>query len=145
MKYYLFYFLLILIFSCSENKKSNIPTLNDFEIEHGIGPVKESIILNEIDELAVKKGRAIFQTKCTSCHKLDKKLIGPPLRNIIERRNPEYILNMNVNPVDMTLYHPTAKKLAIEYGSQMTFQNVNLNDAYEILDFLRFENGIKTK
>ena len=145
MKFSIITLFLTLIFSCSENKNADKPILNDFELINGIGPVKKAIILNEIDEFAVKQGKIIFQTKCTSCHKLDKKLIGPPLRNIIERRNPEYILNMIVNPVDMTLYHPTAKKLAIEYGSQMTFQNVNLNDAYEILDFLRFENGIKTK
>ena len=84
-----------------------------------------------------------FQTKCTSCHRLDTKLIGPSLRNIIQKRSPEYILNMIVNPVDKTLYHPIAKKLVQEYGSQMTFQNVNLNDAYKILDFLRFENRVK--
>ena len=34
-----------------------------------------------------------------------------------------------------------AKKIALEFGSQMTFQNVNLNDAYKILDYLRFENS----
>jgi Cytochrome c len=131
-----------IIFSCSEIKKSDNPILNDFEIENGIGPIKKSIPLTEIDEIAVEQGRIIYQTKCTSCHRLDTKLVGPPLRNIIQKRSPEYILNMIVNPVDMTLYHPIAKKLVLEYGSQMTFQNVNLNDAYKILDFLRFENNI---
>ena len=142
MNFSLLFFLLILILSCSQYKKSNKRILSEFELINGIGPVKEKIVLNKIDEKAVTQGKVIFQTKCTSCHRLDNKLVGPPLRNVIKKRIPEFILNIIVNPVDMTLYHPEAKKLAIEYGSQMTFQNVNLNDAYKILDFLRYEYGV---
>ena len=72
---------------------------------------------------------------------MDTKLIGPPLRDVVENRSPEFILNIIVNPVDMTLYHPEAKKMALEYGSQMTFQNIKLKDAYKILDYLRYENS----
>ena len=142
MKFILYIFFIFLIFSCSENKKSDEPLLSEFELENGIGPVKEKIVLKEIDKTAVEQGKKIFQTKCTSCHRIDTKLIGPPLRNVIQSRSPEFILNIIVNPVDMTLYHPEAKKMAIEYGSQMTFQNVNLNDAYKILDYLRFEYSV---
>jgi len=141
MKFSLLFFLLILILRCSQDKKPIKRILSEFELINGIGPVTEEVVLNKIDEKAVIQGKVIFQTKCTSCHRLDNKLIGPPLRNVVQKRSPEFILNIIVNPVDMTLYHPEAKKLAIEYGSQMTFQNVNLNDAFKILDFLRYEDG----
>jgi len=143
MKFSFFIFFIILIFSCSENRKSDKTVLSEFELINGIGPVKEKVDLKEIDEQTVIQGRSIFQTKCTSCHRLDTKLIGPPLRNVVQSRNPEFILNMIVNPVDMTLYHPEAKKMVIEFGSQMTFQNVKLTEAYKILDYLRFENKEK--
>lgn len=140
MKICFFLIFLIFLFKCTENKKSQQHELTEFELKHGIGPVKELITINDIDKEAVNQGKIIFYSKCTSCHRLDNKLAGPPLRNVIEKRSPEYILNIIVNPVDMTLYHPTAKNLALEYGSQMTYQNVSFKDAYKILDFLRFEN-----
>ena len=39
----------------------------------------------------VEQGKALFQTHCASCHKLDKKLIGPALGNIADRRSMEWL------------------------------------------------------
>jgi cytochrome c551/c552 len=38
-----------------------------------------------IDE-AYENGKKVFQTNCAACHKLEKKLIGPPLGNISDKR-----------------------------------------------------------
>ena len=40
----------------------------------------------EVDETRQKEGRKIFKSLCASCHKLDKKLIGPALGGVEERR-----------------------------------------------------------
>ncbi len=36
-------------------------------------------------------GKKIFKTNCAACHKLDKKLVGPPLRNISEKRETKWL------------------------------------------------------
>ncbi len=36
-------------------------------------------------------GKKLFNTNCAACHKLDKKLIGPPLKGISEKRTSEWL------------------------------------------------------
>ncbi len=36
-------------------------------------------------------GKKLFQTNCAACHKLDKKLIGPPLANVADKRSNEWL------------------------------------------------------
>ena len=30
------------------------------------------------------KGKQLFNTHCAACHKMDKKLVGPPLQDVVE-------------------------------------------------------------
>jgi len=39
----------------------------------------------------VAKGKKIFKANCVACHKLDKKLIGPPLKGITDKREREWL------------------------------------------------------
>ena len=39
----------------------------------------------------VAVGKKLFQTHCAACHKLDKKLIGPALGNIADKRSAEWL------------------------------------------------------
>ena len=40
-----------------------------------------------------EKGKGIFNANCAACHKLDKKLIGPALEGISERRTREWLIS----------------------------------------------------
>ncbi len=40
----------------------------------------------------VKIGKTLFQTHCAACHKLDKKLIGPALGDIADKRTHEWLV-----------------------------------------------------
>ncbi|SDS43822.1 quinol:cytochrome c oxidoreductase pentaheme cytochrome subunit [Polaribacter sp. KT25b] len=40
----------------------------------------------DVDEARQKEGRSLFKSLCASCHKLDKKLVGPALAGVEERR-----------------------------------------------------------
>ncbi len=44
-----------------------------------------------VDEARQKEGRKIFRQLCASCHKLDKKFIGPALGGIEERRENDWL------------------------------------------------------
>lgn len=124
----------------SKSKSANTDMsggLSKFEIENGIGPVKQKLELGPIDPKLVKKGEEIFNTKCVACHKLDERYVGPAQRDVIKRRTPEFIMNMLLNPLEMQEKHPVVKKLLAEYMTQMTNQNLSFDDARAILEYFR--------
>ena len=45
----------------------------------------------EIDEARQKEGKKLFKSLCASCHKLDKKLIGPALGGVEEKRENDWL------------------------------------------------------
>jgi cytochrome c2 len=44
----------------------------------------------DVDEGRHKRGKGLFKSLCASCHKLDKKLVGPALGGVEERRENEW-------------------------------------------------------
>ena len=111
--------------------------LTDFQMKNGVGPVTEKIVLGEIDPAKVEAGEALFKSKCAPCHRLDKRLVGPSLRYVADRRSPEYIMNMILNPDGMVKNHPEAKKVLGEYLSPMTNMNLKKEQVLELVDFFR--------
>jgi mono/diheme cytochrome c family protein len=108
----------------------------------GIGPIKK-VELGPLDKNLAQKGKEAFEMKCVSCHKFDSKLVGPPLQGVTQRRKPEWIMNMILNPEQMTKEDKTAKQLFGQYLTQMTFQNVTENEARAILEYFREVDGQK--
>ncbi len=103
----------------------------------GIGPIKEEIQLSAIDNALAEKGAEIFKKKCTQCHKVEKRYIGPALKCVTERRSPAWIMNMILNPEEMVKKDPIAKKLIGEYSAPMANQNLTVEEARALLEFLR--------
>jgi cytochrome c len=52
------------------------------------------VLPEEIDAELAAAGAALFKTNCTACHKVEKRFIGPSPKGILERRSPEWIMNM---------------------------------------------------
>ncbi|MGD2123374.1 MAG: cytochrome c [Gemmatimonadota bacterium] len=111
--------------------------LTDWQLENGIGPITEPLELGEIDRALVSQGEEIFNLKCSACHKLDERYVAPPLRNVVSRRTPEFVLNMVLNPLEMTQRHPVTKELLGEYFTPMTPQGLTEEEARALLDYLR--------
>lgn len=145
-------FAMLLLVSCGESKSGEASNgsgdyskkENSAETEStdplqnkGIGPVK-SVTLGDIDEAQVARGKEIFANMCTACHKWDKKFVGPALDGITERRSPEWIMNMILNPEEMIAKDPIAKKLLIENNmAVMANQNLTEEEARDILEYFR--------
>ena len=113
--------------------------LNTFEYEHGIGPITEEPELGPIDPAMAEKGKVLFIQKCATCHYLDMKKTGPPLRDITKRRSAAYVLNQVQNPEQMGKLHPDGKKLVAEYMQYMTIQGITPEIARQLLEFMRSE------
>ncbi len=107
--------------------------------DKGTGPVKE-LKLGEIDKNMASEGEVLFQKKCNTCHKLDTKMVGSALRGITNRRTPEWIMNMMLNPDGMIENNKAAKELFEELKVRMNPRDLNESEARKILEYLRTEN-----
>ena len=147
---------LLLLWSCgpdaSNQQTQNQPppakdnpegALTEWEIVHGLGPVKSELKLDAIDPAMAEEGAQVFETKCSMCHKMDERYVGPQLGDVANRRSPEFIMNMILDPTAMVKYHPEVKKLLAQYYTPMTFQNVTEEDARKILEFFRREGELR--
>lgn len=124
-----------------EKSESERSDLTAFELENGIGPVKEKIELGAIDKAMVEQGRAVFDSKCSMCHKMDTTYVGPKLGDVTARRTPAYIMNMILNPQEMVERHPIAKQLLAERMTFMPNQQVSREDARAVVEYLRAHAG----
>lgn len=107
----------------------------------GVGRFKD-ITLGAPDQAASTQGKVVFEAKCSACHNTtDVKKVGPGLKGITGRRKPAWILNMITNPQEMTQKDPTAKNLLAEHLTQMTFQDVSDDQAKQILEYFRQNDG----
>jgi mono/diheme cytochrome c family protein len=104
----------------------------------GIGPITSVVLGEEIDAELAAKGEEVYNQMCTACHKATEKYIGPAPAGILERRSPEWVMNMILNPVEMVEKDPIAKALLIEYmGAPMADQNLTEEQARQILEYFR--------
>ena len=105
--------------------------------DKGIGPVKSVVIDEKIDTEMAKRGEALFQLKCSSCHKLADDYIGPALGEVSTRRSPEWIMNMILNPEEMIEKNALVQALLETYPSRMVSMGLDEKAAREILEYLR--------
>lgn len=103
----------------------------------GVGVIK-SVTLGELDTAMASKGEEVFKANCTACHKTDRKFIGPAMKGVVDRRAPEWIMNMILDPELMVKEDPLARQLLIEYnGSPMANQGISEDDSRALLEYFR--------
>jgi cytochrome c len=125
------------MFACGNSEQQDESGLTEFQLNHGIGPVTERLDLGEIDMDLANEGREIFESVCVACHQLDATISGPMLRNVVERREPEFIMNYIQNPAEMRERHPEGQQLDEDYTIQMVNMGTSLEDARALLEYLR--------
>ena len=150
-------FLLLFIISCGSkdekkkgfeynrtqkiDKKSNDRNVSKTPIDldnKGIGPIKKVAFETTINNDLAEKGKTTFNQKCTACHMANRKLIGPAMKGIYERRSPEWVMNMLLNPAEMLKKDPIAIALLKEYNNIMMLnQNLTNDEARSITEYLR--------
>jgi cytochrome c len=102
----------------------------------GVGPV-DHVDLASLDESNEQVGAKLFQEKCSACHKIEERYIGPALAGVTQRRQPEWILNMILNPEVMIQQDPTAKALLAQFIAPMANQHLTREEAECVLVYFR--------
>jgi mono/diheme cytochrome c family protein len=97
-----------------------------------------------LNQAWVTAGKNTYDVKCQSCHKLtDERVVGPGWAGITKRREPHWIMNMITN-VDMMLETDAeAQKLLEQCLVRMPNQNITKDQAREVLEFMRSNDGVK--
>lgn len=108
----------------------------------GVGEVKFVELKTPLEAERVSRGKAIYDMKCASCHKLDeKRFVGPGWKDLTKTRKPEWIMNMITNVEVMLDKDPEAQKLLQLCLTRMPNQNVSIGDARDVLEFMRSNDG----
>jgi len=139
------------VFSCSEGPKKEPAPIDIQELTknqpetHGTELKESDIVLNTpLDQTMVAAGKATYELKCMSCHRLtEEKLVGPGWKGVTQRRKPIWIMNMATN-VDMMLETDAeAQKLLEQCLVRMPNQNLDKDGARNVLEFMRNNDGVK--
>lgn len=97
----------------------------------------------EPDPALAEQGELVFtQRACNACHTIGGgRLVGPDLIGVTDRREYGWILAMVMNPDSMVRADSIAKGLFAEYMTPMANQNLTLNEAAALYEFLRAGSG----
>ena len=147
-----FLFSLVFIASCSsgsnsdgENKEAaSTPPgkveQSDPKANKGIGPVS-SVELGEINPEMAETGKGLFNARCSACHKVEEKYIGPAIKGIMDRRSPEWIMNMILNPEEKVQKDAIAKKVYEEFNmAPMANMGLTQEETRSVLEYFRTVN-----
>ena len=156
MKQLLFTMIAALVFACAPDKPKNQEEyaeqpVNKTAVEDimkdptkGIGAVKTVTLNTPLEKERIPRGLAIYEMKCSACHKLTAdRVVGPGWKDVTKRRKPEWIMNMVTNTDVMLDRDPESQKLLELCLTRMPNQNVSIGDARDILEFMRNNDGEK--
>lgn len=137
---------LFVIVRCGNNtqKENTNPTeqIKSDMNDKGIGPFKEVKLTYPLDEEMATQGLFIYKTKCITCHKLTgEKLVGPGWKGITDRRASEWIMNFITNTDVMLDKDLIAQQLVVVCVSRMPKQNLNADEARNVLEYMRKNDG----
>ncbi len=123
----------------SEDKKAQTSEGVPVDLDNkGVGPIKNIEFPDDIDTEMAARGEAKFNAICVACHMVDQRMIGPAMEGVYERRSPEWVMNMILNPDEMLREDPIAKALLKEYNNAiMLNQNLTEAEARDLAEYLR--------
>lgn len=123
----------------SEKQAATDPSQVVVDLEDkGVGVITSVELASAIDQDLAKRGGAIFDAKCSVCHKPDQNFLGPKPQGILERRSPEWVMNMILNPQLMLEKNDIAKALLKQYnGVMMPPTGLTEEEARAVLEYYR--------
>lgn len=115
-----------------------------YDPNRGEGKFNDVKLGDKLDVAMAAKGQKIAELKCESCHKMtDERLVGPGWQGVSSRHKPEWIMNFMTNTDAMIDKDPKAQAMLEICMVRMPNQNLSDDDAREILEFMRKNDGVK--
>ena len=160
----LLWILTVIIYGCNSDdtknsSKTSIPIVPDsngekisnpsgdnasYDANRGAGKFTHVDVKNNLDVTMASGGEITYGIKCSGCHKLtEEKLVGPGWKNVTSRYKPEWIMNFITNTDEMLNKDPKAQAQLEICLVRMPNQSLADNDARQLLEFMRKNDGIK--
>lgn len=115
-----------------------------YDPHRGEGKFTNVELATALDASKASTGEKIFQVKCGACHKLtDEKLVGPGWKGVTSRHAPEWIMNFITNTDAMIDKDPKVQAQLEICLVRMPNQNLADEDARNLLEFMRQNDGVK--
>lgn len=117
---------------------------SDYDPNRGEGKFTEVKLDAQLDKVMAERGKKIADLKCTSCHKLtDEKLVGPGWAGVTNRHKAEWIMNFMTNTDVMIDKDPKVQAMLEICMVRMPNQSLTDENARDILEYLRQNDGVK--
>ena len=132
----------------SDSSGEKIPNVGganpSYDPNRGEGKFHDVKLSDKLDAAIAAKGEKIAELKCQSCHKMtDEKLVGPGWKGVTSRHKPEWIMNFVTNTDEMITKDPKAQAMLEICMVRMPNQNLSDDDARNVLEFMRKNDGVK--
>ncbi len=115
-----------------------------YDPNRGTGKFTKVDISPSLNAAMVEGGTKVFGVKCSACHKLtEEKLVGPGWKNVTHRYSAEWIMNFATNTDEMLNKDPKAQAQLEICLVRMPNQNLTDEDARNIYEFMRKNDGVK--
>jgi cytochrome c551/c552 len=89
---------------------------------------------------SIEEGEKLFKANCTSCHMIDKKMIGPALRGVSDKYSEEWLIKWIKNSADLIASgDPQAIAIYEEYNQSPmnSFTYLSDDDVRDVLAYIQ--------
>lgn len=115
-----------------------------YDPNRGEGKFTKVDISSTLDAAKADAGNKVYTVKCSACHKLtEEKLVGPGWKGVTSRHSAEWIMNFATNTDEMINKDPKAQAMLEICLVRMPNQNLTDEDARNIYEFMRKNDGVK--
>ena len=98
----------------------------------GDGPIVDGL---------VEHGEQLFKDKgCSACHTFGRKLTGPDLHGVTQRRTARWIENQILHPEIMTKQDPISRGLFAQFSLQMPNQGLTAAEAQAVVEYFKHQD-----
>lgn len=117
---------------------------SDYDPNRGEGKYTEVKLDANLNVSFAENGEKVANIKCASCHKpTEERLVGPGWKGVTTRRTPVWLMNFFTNPDVMLDKDPELQAQLEICLVRMPNQNINDEEARNILEYMRKIDGIK--
>jgi cytochrome c2 len=144
------------VIACGDNKSSDKTAVTateetkkpgdnpSYDPHRGEGKFTKVEIGTSLDAAKAESGNKIYGVKCSGCHKTtSEKLVGPGWAGVTSRHAPEWIMNFITNTDSMINKDPKMQAQLEICLVRMPNQNLADEDARNLLEFMRKNDGVK--
>lgn len=122
----------LIIMSCKNGRSPEEKKANK-----GVGPIEDIDIPDSLDQSMVRKGKDLFKESCAECHEIEGGSKGPQMKGVMDKRSPEWVMNIILNPDEMISEDPDAKRLFRRFDSKMPDVGFSKDETRAVLEYMR--------